>query len=52
MVRPVLAPVFIIGDFGLSGPLYAFALIATTMLTIVARYLDESPILVTKPSLE
>lgn len=51
VVGPVLAPLFIIGAFGFAGPLYAFALIATTMLIIVARHLDEAPILVTKPPL-
>ncbi|MGY4408140.1 MFS transporter [Bradyrhizobium sp. USDA 3315] len=49
VVGPVLAPLFIIGLFGFAGPLYAFALIATIMLIIVALYLDEAPILVTKP---
>lgn len=48
VVGPVLAPLFIIGSVGFAGPLYAFALIATAMLIIVARYLDEAPILVTK----
>ncbi|MCA1378655.1 MULTISPECIES: MFS transporter [unclassified Bradyrhizobium] len=51
VVGPVLAPLFIIESFGYAGPLYAFALIATTMLIIVARYLDEAPILATKPPL-
>ncbi|MCK1757011.1 MFS transporter [Bradyrhizobium sp. 137] len=51
VVGPVLAPLFIIGVFGFAGPLYAFALIATIMLIIVALYLDEAPILVTKPPL-
>ncbi|MDH2356771.1 MFS transporter [Bradyrhizobium sp. SSUT112] len=51
VVVPVLAPLFIIESFGYAGPLYAFALIATTMLIIVARYLDEAPILATKPPL-
>lgn len=51
LVGPVLSPLFTIGSFGLAGPLYAFALIATTMLIIVARYLDEAPILVKKPPL-
>ncbi|MET4449888.1 MFS family permease [Bradyrhizobium sp. GM2.2] len=51
VVGPVLAPLFIIGSVGFTGPLYAFALIATAMLIIVARYLDEAPIFVTKPAL-
>jgi len=51
VVGPVLAPLFIIESFGYAGPLYAFALIATTMLIIVARYLEEAPILATKPPL-
>lgn len=51
VVGPVLAPLFIIESFGHAGPLYAFALIATTMLIVVARYLDEAPILATKPPL-
>ncbi|WP_347338476.1 MFS transporter [Bradyrhizobium forestalis] len=51
VVGPVLAPLFIIGFFGLAGPLYAFALIATTILIVVARYLDEEPILLTKQPL-
>ncbi|MBH5373423.1 MFS transporter [Bradyrhizobium glycinis] len=51
VVGPVLAPLFIIGSFGYAGPLYAFALIATTMLVIVACCLDEAPILATKPPL-
>lgn len=51
VVGPVVAPLFIIGVFGFAGPLYAFALIATTMLIVVARYLDESPVLATKPPL-
>ncbi|MET4324177.1 MFS transporter [Bradyrhizobium sp. RT5a] len=49
VVGPVLAPLFIIESFGYAGPLYGFALIATTMLIIVARYLDEAPTLATKP---
>jgi len=51
VVGPVLAPLFVIESLGYAGPLYAFALIATAMLIIVARYLDEAPILATKPSL-
>lgn len=51
VVGPVVAPLFIIGVFGFAGPLYAFGLIATAMLIIVARYLDEAPILATKPPL-
>jgi len=51
VVGPVVAPLFVIGVFGFAGPLYAFALIATAMLIIVARYLDEAPILATKPPL-
>ncbi|MDA9436965.1 MFS transporter [Bradyrhizobium sp. CCBAU 51627] len=52
VVGPVLAPLFIIGSFGYAGPLYAFALIATTMLIIVVCCLDEAPILATKPPLQ
>ncbi|MBP0114401.1 MFS transporter [Bradyrhizobium vignae] len=51
VVGPVVAPLFIVGVFGFAGPLYGFALIATTMLVIVARYLDEAPILMPKPLL-
>ncbi|MGY3361819.1 hypothetical protein ACVWZK_008482 [Bradyrhizobium sp. GM0.4] len=47
----MLSPLFTIGGFRLAGPLYALALIATTVLIIVARHLDEAPILVTKPPL-
>lgn len=49
LVGPVLAPLFIIGVFGFAGPLYAFALIAVIMIVVVALYLDEAPIFVTKP---
>lgn len=51
VVGPVVAPLFIVGVFGFAGPLYAFALIAMAMLIIVARHLDEAPILVKKPPL-
>lgn len=51
VVGPVLAPLFIIGSFGFAGPLYAFAIIAVTMMIIVRRYLDEAPVSVKKPSL-
>lgn len=44
VVGPAVAPVFIVGVFGFAGPLYAFAFIATAMLIIVARLLDEAPI--------
>lgn len=49
VVGPVVAPLFIIGILGFAGPLYAFGMIATAMLIIVARYLDEAPISATKP---
>ncbi|MCK1641311.1 hypothetical protein IVA95_27965 [Bradyrhizobium sp. 157] len=46
--RSVVPPVSIVGIFGFAGPLYAFALIATAMLIVLARYLDP-PILPPKP---
>lgn len=48
VIGPVVAPLFIIGDFGYAGPLYAFGLLAMAMLIIIARYLDEAPISMTK----
>lgn len=51
VVGPVVAPLFIIGVFGFAGPLYAFALIATAILIVVARYLDEAPISAPLPTL-
>lgn len=51
VVGPVLAPLFIVEAVGFAGPLYAFSLIATAMLIVVARCLDEAPVLATKPPL-
>ncbi|WP_293906368.1 MFS transporter [Phenylobacterium sp.] len=41
---PFLAPLFILPAVGLSGPLFAFALIAAAMLAIVAAFLPESTV--------
>ncbi|GGE08594.1 multidrug resistance protein [Polymorphobacter glacialis] len=44
IIGPALAPLFIIGALGLSGPLFAFALIAVFVLIAVRRYLpDDDP---------
>ncbi|HEY9219383.1 MAG TPA: MFS transporter [Phenylobacterium sp.] len=42
VIGPFLAPLFVLPFLGLSGPLFAFALIAGIMLAIVIRYLPES----------
>lgn len=42
VIGPFLAPLFVLPFVGLSGPLFAFALIAGVMLAIVVRYLPES----------
>ena len=44
IIGPALAPLFIIGAAGLSGPLFAFALIAVCVWLAVRRYLpDDDP---------
>lgn len=42
VIGPFLAPLFVLPFVGLSGPLFAFALIAGVMLAVVIRYLPES----------
>jgi MFS family permease len=42
VIGPFLAPLFVLPFVGLSGPLFAFSLIAGVMLAIVVRYLPES----------
>ncbi len=44
IVGPAVAPLFIIGALGLSGPLFAFALVAVVILFAVRRFLpDDDP---------
>ncbi len=44
IIGPAIAPLFIIGVFGLSGPLFAFAAIAVIVLLAVRRWLpDDDP---------
>ncbi len=44
IIGPAVAPLFIIGAVGLSGPLFAFATIALVVLLAVRRYLpDDDP---------
>lgn len=44
ILGPAVAPFFVLGIFGLSGPLFAFALIAVIVLFTVRRYLpDDDP---------
>ena len=44
ILGPAVAPLFIIGIFGLSGPLFAFASLAVVVLYAVQRYLpDDDP---------
>jgi MFS family permease len=44
IIGPALAPLFIIGALGLSGPLFAFAAIAVFVLLAVRRWLpDDDP---------
>jgi MFS family permease len=44
ILGPAVAPFFVLGIFGLSGPLFAFALIAIVVLLTVQRYLpDDDP---------
>ncbi|MFZ4688193.1 MAG: MFS transporter [Polymorphobacter sp.] len=44
ILGPAVAPLFIIGALGLSGPLFAFAAIAVLVLLAVHRYLpDDDP---------
>lgn len=49
VIGPVVAPIFVVGVIGFAGPLYAFALIATAILLIVARFLEEAPIVSPTP---
>jgi MFS family permease len=42
VIGPFLAPLFVLPFLGLSGPLFAFALIAFAMLAVVVRWLPES----------
>ena len=44
IIGPAVAPLFIIGAFGLSGPLFAFAVIAIVVLLAVRQFLpDDDP---------
>ncbi len=44
IIGPAIAPLFIIGAAGLSGPLFAFAVVALAMLVAVRRFLpDDDP---------
>ncbi|MGL4541540.1 MAG: MFS transporter [Polymorphobacter sp.] len=44
ILGPAVAPFFVLGVFGLSGPLFAFALIALFVMIAVRRYLpDDDP---------
>ncbi len=44
IVGPAVAPLFIIGALGLSGPLFAFAVVAVVILFAVRRFLpDDDP---------
>ncbi len=42
IIGPAVAPLFILPLLGLSGPMFAFALIAAVMIGLVIRYLPES----------
>ena len=43
IIGPAVAPLFILPFLGLSGPMFAFAVIAAVMMGLVIRYLPESP---------
>jgi MFS family permease len=42
VIGPAIAPIFVLPFVGLAGPMFAFAIIAAVMLTVVARYLPEA----------
>jgi len=44
VVGPFLAPLFILPVVTLAGPLFAFSVLAVTMLIIVWRFLPEEPV--------
>ncbi|WP_439533193.1 MFS transporter [Polymorphobacter sp.] len=44
IIGPAVAPLFVIGDAGLSGPMFMFAVVAVVLLVAVRRYLpDDDP---------
>ncbi len=43
IIGPAVAPLFILPFLGLSGPMFAFAVIAAVMMGLVIRFLPESP---------
>jgi len=42
IIGPAVAPLFVLGFVGLSGPMFAFAAMAAGMMVLVIRYLPES----------
>jgi MFS family permease len=44
IIGPAIAPVFVLPWVGLAGPMFAFAIIAASMMFVVVRYLPEPPL--------